>query len=155
GYTYVGSGANTNAPGYSTQVALNPQLPPDVAQQQVNPLSLPGFDLPTGENGLFHLNDGKGVNGVPNSQFAANPHKYLIETNPLLTDMRQFLSSDYMLTKLGYDPETAQRRLGDGFYEQRLIQQAVLARTGQRFIDGQTSDAELFKYLMDNAIGSK
>lgn len=155
GYTYVGSGANTNAPGYSTQVALNPQLPPDVAQQQVNPLSLPGFDLPTGENGLFHLNDGKGVNGVPTSQFAANPHKYLIETNPLLTDMRQFLSSDYMLTKLGYDPETAQRRLGDGFYEQRLIQQAVLARTGQRFIDGQTSDAELFKHLMDNAIGSK
>ena len=155
GYTYVGSGANTNAPGYSTQVVLNPQLPPDVAQQQVNPLSLPGFDLPTGENGLFHLNDGKGVNGVPTSQFAANPHKYLIETNPLLTDMRQFLSSDYMLTKLGYDPETAQRRLGDGFYEQRLIQQAVLARTGQRFIDGQTSDAELFKHLMDNAIGSK
>lgn len=155
GYTYVGSGANTNAPGYSTQVVLNPQLQPDVAQQQVNPLGLPGFDLPTGENGLFHLNDGKGVNGVPTSQFAANPHKYLIETNPLLTNMRQFLSSDYMLTKLGYDPDAAQRRLGDGFYEQRLIQQAVLARTGQRLIDGQTSDAELFKHLMDNAIGSK
>ena len=155
GYTYVGSGANTNAPGYSTQVVLNPQLPPDVAQQQINPLGLPGFDLPTGENGLFHLNDGKGVNGVPTSQFAANPHKYLIETNPLLTNMRQFLSSDYMLTKLGFDPDVAQRRLGDGFYEQRLIQQAVIARTGQRFIDGQTSDAELFKHLMDNAIGSK
>ena len=155
GYTYVGSGANTQAPGYSTQVSLNPQLPPDVAQQQVNPLGLPGFDLPTGENGLFHLNDGKGVNGLPTSQFAANPHKYLIETNPLFTDMRQFLGSDYMLTKLGYDPDTAQRRLGDGFYEQRLIQQAVLARTGQRFIDGQTSDADLFKHLMDNAISSK
>ncbi|MGY2191731.1 hemagglutinin repeat-containing protein [Pseudomonas pergaminensis] len=155
GYTYVGSGANTQAPGYSTQVSLNPQLPPDIAQQQVNPLGLPGFDLPTGENGLFHLNDGKGVNGLPTSQFAANPHKYLIETNPLLTDMRQFMSSDYMLSKLGYDPDTAQRRLGDGFYEQRLIQQAVLARTGQRFIDGQTSDADLFKHLMDNAIGSK
>lgn len=155
GYTYVGSGANSHAPGYSTEVSLNPQLPPDVAQHQVNPLGLPGFDLPTGQNGLFHLNDGNGVNGVPTSQFAANPHKYLIETNPLLTDMRQFMSSDYMLSKLGYDPDTAQRRLGDGFYEQRLIQQAVLARTGQRFIDGQTSDADLFKHLMDNAISSK
>ena len=155
GYTYVGSGANTKAPGYSTQVTLNPQLPPDVAQQQVNPLGLPGFDLPTGQNGLFHLNDRDGATGLPTSQFAANPHKYLIETNPLLTDMRQFMSSDYMLTKLGYDPDTAQRRLGDGFYEQRLIQQAVLARTGQRFIDGQTSDADLFKHLMDNAISSK
>ncbi len=155
GYTYVGSGANTHAPGYSTEVSLNPQLPPDVAQQQVNPLGLPGFDLPTGENGLFHLNAGNGVNGLPTSQFAASPHKYLIETNPLFTNMRQFLGSDYLLTKLGYDPDTAQRRLGDGFYEQRLIQQAVLARTGQRFIDGQTSDADLFKHLMDNAIGSK
>ncbi len=155
GYTYVGSGANANAPGYSTQVSLNPQLPPDVAQQQVNPLGLPGFDLPTGQNGLFHLNDGNGVANLPTSQFAASPHKYLIETNPALTDMRLFLGSDYMLTKLGYDPDTAQKRLGDGFYEQRLIQQAVLARTGQRFIDGQTSDADLFKHLMDNAIGSK
>lgn len=155
GYTYVGSGANTNAPGFSTEVSLNAQLPPDLAQQQVNPLGLPGFDLPTGQNGLFHLNDGNGVNGLPTSQFAASPHKYLIETNPLFTDMRKFLGSDYMLTKLGYDPDTAQKRLGDGFYEQRLIQQAVLARTGQRFIDGQTSDADLFKHLMDNAIGSK
>ena len=155
GYTYVGSGANTHAPGYSTLVSLNPQLPPDVAQQQVNPLGLPGFDLPTGENGLFHLSDSDGAKGLPTSQFAANPHKYLIETNPLLTDMRQFMSSDYMLSKLGYDPDTAQKRLGDGFYEQRLIQQAVLARTGQRFIDGQTSDADLFKHLMDNAVSSK
>ena len=112
-----------------------------MAQQQVNPLGLPGFELPTGQNGLFHLNDSDGAKGLPTSQFAANPHKYLIETNPLFTDMRQFLGSDYMLTKLGYDPDTAQKRLGDGFYEQRLIQQAVLARTGQRFIDGQTSDA--------------
>ncbi|WP_339560801.1 hemagglutinin repeat-containing protein [Pseudomonas sp. EA_65y_Pfl1_P113] len=155
GYTYVGSGANTTKPGFSTEVKLNAQLPPDLAQQQVNPLGLPGFDLPTGPNGLFHLNDGKGASGLPTSQFAASPHKYLIETNPLFTDMRQFLGSDYMLTRLGYDPETAQRRLGDGFYEQRLIQQAVLARTGQRFIDGQTSDADLFKHLMDNAISSK
>ncbi|WP_339437484.1 hemagglutinin repeat-containing protein [Pseudomonas sp. EL_65y_Pfl1_R32] len=155
GYTYVGSGANTTKPGFSTEVKLNAQLPPDLAQQQVNPLGLPGFDLPTGPNGLFHLNDGKGATGLPTSQFAASPHKYLIETNPLFTDMRQFLGSDYMLTRLGYDPETAQRRLGDGFYEQRLIQQAVLARTGQRFIDGQTSDADLFKHLMDNAISSK
>ena len=40
-------------------------------------------------------------------------------------------------------------------YEQRLIQQAVVARTGQRFLDGQTTDEKLFKHLMDNAIASK
>ncbi|WP_404940605.1 hemagglutinin repeat-containing protein [Pseudomonas protegens] len=45
--------------------------------------------------------------------------------------------------------------MGDGFYEQKLIQQAMVARTGQRFIDGQDSNEKLFKHLMDNAIQSK
>nr|WP_234016597.1 hemagglutinin repeat-containing protein [Pseudomonas palleroniana] len=205
GYNYIGAGAKTTtgatgasgAAGYSTRVTLNQQLPPDLAQQQINPLSLPGFTLPTGQGGLFRLSgesasapastgpqgwtlgggsvdraavsgpvvpgsgtsaDGVVINrvqGLPDSQFVSNPQKYLIETNPLLTNLSQFLSSDYMLSKLGFDPDQTQKRLGDGLYEQRLIQQAVIARTGQRFIDGQTSDASMFKYLMDNAIGSK
>ncbi len=205
GYNYIGAGAKTTtgatgasgAAGYSTRVTLNQQLPPDLAQQQINPLSLPGFTLPSGQGGLFRLSgesasapattgpqgwtlgggsvdrtpvtgpvvpgsgtsaDGVVINrvqGLPDSQFVSNPQKYLIETNPLLTNLSQFLSSDYMLSKLGYDPDQAQKRLGDGLYEQRLIQQAVIARTGQRFIDGQTSDASMFKYLMDNAIGTK
>ncbi|MCK0543301.1 DUF637 domain-containing protein, partial [Pseudomonas syringae pv. aptata] len=36
-----------------------------------------------------------------------------------------------------------------------LVQQAVVARTGQAFIDGQTSNEAQFKYLMNNAIASK
>ncbi|WDG53562.1 filamentous hemagglutinin N-terminal domain-containing protein [Pseudomonas chlororaphis] len=95
------------------------------------------------------------VQGLPDSSFKPNPQKYLIETNPVLTDLKQFMSSDYLLANLGYNPDESQKRLGDGFYEQKLIQQAVVARTGQRFIDGQTSDEKLFKYLMDNAITSK
>jgi len=65
------------------------------------------------------------------------------------------MSSDYLLANLGYDPDKSAKRLGDGLYEQKLIQQAVVSRTGQRFIDGQTSDAALFKYLMNNAVASK
>nr|BFE90590.1 hypothetical protein GCM10020185_11260 [Pseudomonas brassicacearum subsp. brassicacearum] len=65
------------------------------------------------------------------------------------------MSSDYLLSNLGYDPDISAKRLGDGLFEQRLIQQAVVARTGQRFIDGQTSDEAMFKYLMNNAIASK
>ncbi len=95
------------------------------------------------------------VQGLPNSIVAAQPHKYLIETNPALTDLKQFMSSDYLLAGLGYNPDDSAKRLGDGLYEQRLIQQAVVARTGQRFLDGQTSDDALFRYLMDNAIRSK
>lgn len=65
------------------------------------------------------------------------------------------MSSDYLLSNPGYDPDQSAKRLGDGFYEQTLIQQAVVARTGQRFIDGQTSNDGLFKYLMDNALTSR
>jgi filamentous hemagglutinin len=92
---------------------------------------------------------------VPASSGQSKPQKYLIETNPVLTDLKQFMSSDYLLSNLGYDPDQSAKRLGDGLYEQRLIQQAVVARTGQRFIDGQTSDEGLFRYLMNNAIASK
>lgn len=35
--------------GKTTVVTLNSQLPPDLAQQQINPLTLPGFSLPTGQ----------------------------------------------------------------------------------------------------------
>ncbi|WP_347904657.1 filamentous hemagglutinin N-terminal domain-containing protein [Pseudomonas purpurea] len=271
-------GADTRATASAkpTIINLNRQLPPDLAQQQVNPLALPGFSLPSGQNGLFRLSgqgtssggmtpatsgpqswtlggatvsplqrqvdvpgiggrtievapvdlvvgtdrqltqqarQGSGVDasasainvgapadvgsgvqlpghnsatgsiaakpavsvapstsvpgsvppvqtltrvqGLPDSSVRSNPHKYLIETNPVLTDLKQFMSSDYLLGKLGYDPDKATKRLGDGFYEQRLIQQAVVERTGKRFIDGQTSNEDLFKHLMNNAIASK
>ena len=95
------------------------------------------------------------VTGLPDVKAPANGHKYLIETNPVLTNLNRFMSSDYLLKNLGYDPDTSAKRLGDGLYEQRLVQQAVVARTGQRFIDGQTSDEAMFKYLMNNAIASK
>ncbi|MFJ2339801.1 hemagglutinin repeat-containing protein [Pseudomonas protegens] len=167
GYTYVGSGARTDTqvPGtaFATRISLSPQLPPDLTQQQVNPLALPGFSLPAGQNGLFRLSGQSSsaapapaqIAGLPDAANLTRPHKYLIETNPVLTDLKQFMSSDYLLSSLGYNPDDSAKRLGDGFYEQKLIQQAVQARTGQRFIDGQNSDEQLFKYLMDNAIQSR
>ncbi|MGP6421418.1 hemagglutinin repeat-containing protein [Pseudomonas putida] len=249
GTTKGGADTGVKNAAKPTVVFLNPQLPPDLAQQQVNSLALPGFTLPTGDNGLFRLS-GKGgteqtlvagkdwtigsiaasttersdgmpvrhatdlqfdkndpvsvknrelalasrpslnlndktavinvnaaagdgpvgvllpnrgsasfnvprVQGLPDTSVRSNPHKYLIETNPALTDLKQFMSSDYLLDKLGYDPDNSAKRLGDGLFEQRLVQQAVVARTGQRFIDGQTSDEAMFKYLMNNAVASK
>ncbi|MCV4291164.1 DUF637 domain-containing protein [Pseudomonas capsici] len=95
------------------------------------------------------------VQALPGNTAPPNPHKYLIETNPVLTDLRQFMSSDYLLAGLGYDPEASAKRLGDGLYEQRLVQQAIVARTGQAFLAGQTSNEAQLKYLMNNAIASK
>jgi filamentous hemagglutinin family protein len=95
------------------------------------------------------------VQGVPDHPSPPGTHKYLVETNPALTDLRQFLGSDYLLGRLGYDPDQAQKRLGDGLYEQRLVREAIAARTGQRFLAGLNSDEAMFRYLMDNAIASQ
>ncbi|THF63548.1 hypothetical protein E6O51_04930 [Pseudothauera rhizosphaerae] len=114
----------------------------DLSQQAVNPLTLPGFSLPSGQNGLFLLTEGP----------SPGP---LIKANPVLTELANFLGSDYLLNLLGEDGDTTWRRLGDGLYEQRLIREAVVARTGQRFLAGLTSDEALYRYLMDNAIASK
>ncbi|MBI6692203.1 filamentous hemagglutinin N-terminal domain-containing protein, partial [Pseudomonas corrugata] len=146
-YAYVGIGPVTTDTGagskYSTPIRINAQLPPNLAQQQVNPVALPGFSLPTGQNGLFRLSGQGGaapaasgpqswtlgnasltqaqrqqalqpsagnmdlangdpaggrttdltvdrVQGLPTRTVTANPHKYLIETNPALTDLKQF-----------------------------------------------------------------
>ncbi|WP_019486306.1 hemagglutinin repeat-containing protein, partial [Pseudomonas aeruginosa] len=95
------------------------------------------------------------VQGVPGNATPSASHKYLIETNPALTELKQFLNSDYLLSGLGMNPDDSKKRLGDGLYEQRLIRDAVVARTGQRYIDGLSSDEALFRYLMDNAIAYK
>ena len=109
----------------------------------VDPTTSPTFQLPKGEYGLFVRN------ADPTSH-------YLIETNPEFTSVSGFLSSDYMLGKLGYTSDNAWRRLGDGQYETRLIRDAVLAQTGQRFLAGGLySDADQFRYLMDNGLASK
>ncbi|WP_178087271.1 DUF637 domain-containing protein [Pseudomonas sp. C27(2019)] len=123
-------------------VQLNAQLPADLTQQLVDPTALPGFSLPQSSSGLFTVNSN-------------TSHPYLIETNPLFASMSGFLNSNYLLQGLGYDPAQAQKRLGDGLYEQRLIEQAVIARTGKRFLDGLTSNDDQFRYLMDNGIASK
>ena len=109
----------------------------------VDPTTSPTFQLPKGEYGLFVKN------ADPTSH-------YLIETNPEFTSVSGFFSSDYMLGKLGFTADNAWRRLGDGQYETRLIRDAVLAQTGQRFLAGGLySDADQFRYLMDNGLASK
>lgn len=74
---------------------------------------------------------------------------YLIETDPRFANYRQWLSSDYLFTQLGLDPQTTQKRLGDGFYEQKLIREQVAQLTGQRYLDGYSSDEQMYAALMN------
>lgn len=88
------------------------------------------------------------------SLFSVNPDaqaRYIVETDPRFTDRRQWLSSDYMLGILSVDPASVQKRLGDGFYEQRLVREQVAQLTGRRFLDGYADDEAQYLALLGNA----
>ncbi|NUT69552.1 hemagglutinin, partial [Pseudomonas corrugata] len=88
GYSYIGSGPRTSTAAagsqYSTRITLNQQLPPNLAQQQVNPVALPGFSLPTGQNGLFRLS-GQGSS----TPAASGPQSWTLSSASLTTAQRQ------------------------------------------------------------------
>ena len=75
---------------------------------------------------------------------------YLVETDPRFTDGRRWLGSDYLLGQLGLQPAAVVRRLGDGFYEQRLLAEQITRITGQRRIAGYSDDQTQFQALMDS-----
>lgn len=77
---------------------------------------------------------------------------YLIETDPRFADYHTWLSSDYMLQQLNFDPAMTQQRLGDGFYEQRLLREQIAQLTGRRFLDGYADDEAQYRALMNNAL---
>ncbi|MFG5909587.1 hemagglutinin repeat-containing protein, partial [Escherichia coli] len=89
------------------------------------------------------------------SLFKTNPAvnvPYLVETDPRFTNQKMWLGSDYMQKAFSQNGDNMLKRLGDGFYEQRLIREQVVALTGQRYLDGYGSDEEQFKALMDAGI---
>jgi filamentous hemagglutinin len=90
-----------------------------------------------------------------NSLFKVNPSAevpYLVETDPRFTNERQWLGSDYMQDAFTADGDNTLKRLGDGYYEQRLIREQVIGITGQRYLDGYNNDEEQYKALMDRGI---
>ncbi|MFM9928080.1 hemagglutinin repeat-containing protein [Variovorax sp. H27-G14] len=85
---------------------------------------------------LFNLNSG--------------PRGYLVETDPRFANYRAWLSSDYLLNNLGLDPNTTLKRLGDGFYEQKLIREQVAQLTGYGYLGGHYNDEAQYTALMNN-----
>ena len=64
------------------------------------------------------------------------PKGYVIETDPRFANKQKWLSSDYMFNKLRYNPDNMLKRLGDGFYELRLVNEQINQLTGRRYLDG-------------------
>ena len=130
--------------GSFTLVNLGSPLPPanDAAPDPEGAgISLGGLNLalPANPNGLFVRSRD------PSSRF-------LIETNPLFTSLESpFLGSDYLALKLGLEPETLTRRLGNDAYEARLIREQLVAQTGLDLLRGASTHREQVQLLLDNA----
>ena len=87
------------------------------------------------------------------SQLATNPNtSYVIETDPNFTNRRNFLSSDYVLSRLKLDPMNIQKRLGDGYYEQQLVMQEIMRQTGKSRLQSGLSAEDQYRQLMDAGI---
>ena len=87
------------------------------------------------------------------SQLSTNPNTtYVIETDPNFTNRRNFLSSDYVLSRLKLDPMNVQKRLGDGYYEQQLVMQEIMHQTGKSRLQSGLSAEEQYRQLIDAGI---
>ncbi|MEX3852655.1 hemagglutinin repeat-containing protein [Paraburkholderia sp. BR10923] len=83
------------------------------------------------------------------SRASAPGATYLIETNPAFTNQKSFISSDYYLQQLGLNPQTTEKRLGDGFYEQQLVRNQITSLTGKAVLGPYTALQSMYQAMLD------
>ncbi|CAB3755762.1 hemagglutinin repeat-containing protein [Paraburkholderia solisilvae] len=106
-------------------------------QSILGPDGVPAFTLPSG--GLYALNASPGAS-------------HLVVTDPRLSSYAGFISSDYMLGQLGFDPSKTIKRLGDGVYEQQLIRNQITRLTGRVYLQDYASNEDEYRTLMTNGV---
>ncbi len=107
---------------------INPAIASATAQTVLQNLTIP-------QGGLF-------------SPATAPGASYLIETNPAFTNQKTFISSDYYLQQLGLNPQTTEKRLGDGFYEQQLVRNQITSLTGKAVLGPYTDLQSMYQSLL-------
>ena len=133
------------------------------------------YPLPSGKNGYFVVSDdpkspylinvNPKLNGLGqldpslfgdlNAMLGIKPGEAPRETNIAYTDQNQFLGSAYMLDRLKLNPEYDYRFLGDAAFDTRYVSNAMLNKTGSRYINGIGSDLDQMRYLMDSAASTQ
>ncbi|POY43707.1 hypothetical protein C3007_09155, partial [Avibacterium gallinarum] len=108
--------------------------------------------LQQNENEIRHIQ--ANTNLPTSSLYRINPegHNPLIETDPQFTDRKKWLSSDYMFNALRSDSQNIFKRLGDGYYEQRLVRDQINQLTGRMFLGNHQDLENQYKDLMDKGI---
>lgn len=96
-------------------------------------IAIPNLTLPGNQLFIIHTQPGK---------------TYLVETDPAFTNYANFISSDYLLSRLSINSQATQLRLGDGYYEQKLINDQLMQLTGRRLLNEYSNAEEQYKALM-------
>lgn len=132
------SGAlNTDATAAKTQHSDTSVSLQITDNEQIRAMSDEAFKVPN--NALYSVN--------PDSKAS-----YWVETDPTYANYQNWLSSDFMIKALGLDPANTQKRIGDGYYEQRLVQDQIAQLTGFRYLSGYESNETQYKALMNNGL---
>jgi len=79
---------------------------------------------------------------------------YLIETDPRFASYGHFIGSDYLTGRLGWNGEGTLKRLGDAFYEQRLVLDQIASLTGRRFLTDSGDAMAEYRALMDSGVAA-
>ncbi|WP_135709391.1 two-partner secretion domain-containing protein, partial [Actinobacillus porcinus] len=142
-------------PNYVNTKAVNHVTTP---QNNVNLTALSAYNdikVSTRQDGL-EVRSIKADTRLPTqSLYRINPQAdshVLIETDPAFTNQKRWLSSDYMYNALRHDHENVHKRLGDGYYEQRLVREQINRLTGRNFVSDYTDFDSQYRGLMDAGI---
>ncbi|WP_329765135.1 hemagglutinin repeat-containing protein [Stenotrophomonas maltophilia] len=128
----AGTAGDTGSPGPGRVTTVPP---PQVVGSPQNPL--PGLSVPSG--GLYTVNPGN--------------QRWLVETDPRFANFGQWIGSDYMFQRLNLDPDKQLRRMGDDFYEQRLVMEQITGLTGRRYLDADQGDGMgQYRAMMDAGV---
>ncbi|AXW11212.1 filamentous hemagglutinin [Ralstonia solanacearum] len=134
------SAAGVASSGQQTVGAASAQQPAVNAPQSVaGSNGALNISLPT--SGLFSLRTAPG-------------QPYLIATDPRLTSYTKFISSDYMLSALNLNPQQVQKRLGDGFYEEKLVRDQITQLTGRVRLQGYGNNEDQYRALMASGVNA-
>ncbi|WP_254595754.1 hypothetical protein, partial [Achromobacter deleyi] len=72
----------------------------------------------------------------------------LIATDRQFLGSRTITSSDTLLRQLNQNSSYVLKRLGDGFYEQKLVAEQIMLASGQRFVGDYTDNETQYKALL-------
>ncbi|WP_372390527.1 hemagglutinin repeat-containing protein [Xanthomonas sp. NCPPB 3582] len=158
------AGTGVTAGANETRTRVDPATIPVANIVGGGQTSLTQIDLPIG--GLYRLSNGTatdrtamgraatGLGGINAWRSNGPGRRYLIETDPRFVNYDNFISSDFLLDKLGVDPEWTQTRLGDGFYEQRLVLDQITQLTGRRYLGNYADGVAQYRALLESGVAA-